>query len=375
MQPGSPATGKPALLGYAIASIAIVACSSKPSPPPPNPNDAGTAADVSIRDVGGDGRIADAGGSGPDLAGPDRGTPFTVAPRRGRIAVGDGFACALDAVGQIVCWGQGLSASAPAGGGFSFISAGISGVCAIDAIGAVVCWTRSNTISSTVDKGVPAPPFKEVVLGGDQNSEFACALRDGGQASCWRNQDLIPLPELTTVPSGPLFTRLSPGVSHVCGLQPNGLPVCWGRSGEPALSGVPSGPVTGDPSSVFGDIASGVLFSCALNLAGHPKCWGTTFFDTGFPALLSATEISAARSSVNDIVCTLLSDGVVRCVITGAAYPGPPDPSARYEEISVGVRHVCAVKLDQSVVCWSSQAPSAGTVSDVPAGLHVLPRL
>src|SRR5439155_10241499 len=93
-----------------------------------------------------DGLAADGAAGSPDgpaamdaldgaIAG-DSDAAANVAARRGRLALGEDFSCALDRQGRPICWGTVVASAVPARGGFTAISAGVRHVCARDQAGA-----------------------------------------------------------------------------------------------------------------------------------------------------------------------------------------------------------------------------------------------
>jgi hypothetical protein len=314
------------------------------------------------RDGGGLGGSGNgSGGSGG--AGSDAGQPPVMA-KRGRIAAGLDWTCAVAQDGTLVCWGTGISAAPPSGRTFSFVGAGQDSMCAVDSAGAVACWARSMTAIIAIDRTPPSGSIQQVAVGGSSTSEYGCALRATGEPACWRNNDLTAIPALTSPPASLRLREMAAGPRFACGVTLDGAAACWGIAGEAPLTGVPNGS--------FASVAVGEAYACAAETGGRPRCWGLApTFETSFGATAQVVQVAASRSHTTILTCGLLKDGRVFCARDGAPFPTPPAPVPSFEEIAVGDKHVCGVTVDRTVICWSD---TAGPITQVPAGLHVLPR-
>lgn len=113
-------------------------------------------------------------------------------------------------------------------------------------------------------------------------STTSCALRAGGEISCWGANDgqsangsvgfsaePIEVPGLTDV------RAISAGGHHTCALRDNGHVVCWGGIGFPAIGSrsVPS------PTDVRGltdtaAVVNGQSAACAISTRRIVRCWG-----------------------------------------------------------------------------------------------------
>lgn len=99
------------------------------------------------------------------------------------VAVGMFHACALDAEGEISCWGESDSGQLDApSGSFTSVALGDRHSCAVSVAGEIECW---GCASDSCDDGQATPPggsdFSLVVASLYQS----CALHDDGTASCW----------------------------------------------------------------------------------------------------------------------------------------------------------------------------------------------
>ena len=245
------------------------------------------------------------------------------------VAVGAGalHACALDAAGEVHCWGDdrfGQVSGAPPGA-FQSLSVGDVHACALGVDGAVACWgddgagqvSRAVGEASAVAAGVEhscavvdgevscwgaplgeAPSGTSVVCGQD----WACA-EQGDAWSCWGG---LSCQEEVCPPEG--IGALSLGDLHGCGLDGSGVPRCWDRSDSTLASLV--GQTTTPDVGGFVQVASGGYHSCAVSEQGNLACWGSNAFGQGeAPADLGITTLSAGR----DRTCGLVPGERVVC--------------------------------------------------------------
>jgi Regulator of chromosome condensation (RCC1) repeat len=282
--------------------------------------------------------------------------------KRGRLACGNDFTCALDGAGKVVCWGTVAAGAAPLEGGYTYVAAGYSHACAIGASGEIKCWNARGSGNDDVELDVPTGAFRQIAVGGDTTGDYACALDMAGAVRCWRSHTVAPRAVLTTPPAGAHLAAIDLSAGHACGLEAaNGRAVCWG---EPGLADLAA------PPSSFVDVGVGDAYSCGIANDGTLACWGTAPAATTFPTAFHGLAVAASTSGIVRLTCVLLDVGRVWCDAGGGAFPGAPDKSALFDELSVGVNHVCAVTRDDKVECWSEHASSA--VTEPPAGLTLL---
>ena len=122
-----------------------------------------------------------------------------VLVRHGSITAGDHHVCAVDAAGEVECWGKGGSGRlgvpddadrltpvvVPGLAGVAGVAAGADITCAWTVHGAVWCWggdERSNRPGDHRPRAVPGlDDIVQVVAGRDG----ACGLRHDGRVACW----------------------------------------------------------------------------------------------------------------------------------------------------------------------------------------------
>ena len=182
---------------------------------------------------GNDGDFGDGSGTGSDVpvaavsGGALAGVPL------GQIAVGDGYACALDKSGHAYCWGEGQYGQLGDG----------------------------NTNTSLV----PVPVDTSGVLAGQSLSQIAvneydtCAVSQVGAAYCWgdndsgqlgngssaEGSDIAVAVDTSGVLSGAQLAQIAVGEEHVCVADTAGGAYCWGDndSGQLGNGSTASSPV------------------------------------------------------------------------------------------------------------------------------------
>jgi alpha-tubulin suppressor-like RCC1 family protein len=155
--------------------------------------------------------------------------------------------------------------------------------CGLDTTNAAWCWggnqngqLGNGTMGGGLRDSVPLP-----VSGGlffsklSAEGGFACGIASG-DLYCWGRN--TPLP--TLVPGGLTWKAISVSPTHQCGLTADGTAYCWGED-EFGQTGV--GSTTGDlvlePTPVagglvFSAISAGTYHTCGLTLDGLAYCWG-----------------------------------------------------------------------------------------------------
>jgi alpha-tubulin suppressor-like RCC1 family protein len=265
------------------------------------------------------------GDASPPFADPNP-APVQLAGPALQISAFDETACAVDAHGNVACWGSngdyeivptfggGSPAPTPivAAATFTQISVG-SAACAVSTDHHVWCWGHplfGDLGRPATDGGVqdyaPAPvPGLDGVVQVASGSTAACALTTDGVAHCWGGSSngtsllgrgdvdagkFDPNPAPVVMPTGVTFTALVGHDNGFCALDASGAVWCWGHNydssdGISAADGGELYPIwvpTQVPSLAnIAQIASGAgaHHVCALDHAGHVECWGYNRYD------------------------------------------------------------------------------------------------
>ena len=195
-----------------------------------------------------------------------------------QISLGQQHSCALDELGQVLCWGDGRNGRLGTGNnqnrgvptyvvaeedvttplsGIAQISAGESHTCALTIEGEVKCWGKAASgrlghNSSSDDKNYPVS-----------------VVADNGLTT--------PLSDIVQV---------SAGHEHTCTLTSDGEVKCWGKAlsgrlGHNSSSGDKNYPISvvadnglTTPLSKIIQVSSGFNHTCALTSDGQVQCWG-----------------------------------------------------------------------------------------------------
>jgi len=291
--------------------------------------------------------------------------PADSASRIVSVALGNDFACALNARGGIVCWGANEYGQLGDG------------------------TTRRRTRPVAVKSG---ETFSAVALG----EGYSCALTREGRAFCWGKNDdpatlgtgdsterHVPTPVATSL----RFSRLSVGrEGSTCGIARDSLAYCWGlgiRAAQPDT--VFLRPTLVSARVKFRDVGVGDLYACGVTFGDDLYCWGQ--FAYGDATLSSAPTnpwpggrkfASISTSGFNlcgittaqQLLCWgnntfgLVGNGRVDTVTVRT--PTPILPSTRFRSVSVGSGGACAISAANQLYCWGNGVHGAGGYLQVP---------
>ncbi|MBA2544229.1 MAG: hypothetical protein H0V17_31585 [Deltaproteobacteria bacterium] len=288
------------------------------------------------------------------------------------ISVGGGFACALDELSDLWCWGNndfhqldpGDEPIVPAarriatGRKYQQVSAGRGHVCAISD-GQIYCWGANDR--GQISGGLPGDviePTRIETTGGPAawssvgaGFQSTCAIADDGRLFCWGRNDFGQLGNGGTVDAGaptPIRSDLTDwsvldlggGLffgQHACAVSASQGLFCWGGNGNFQLadaalvsSPVPVPVALPDVTS----LALGAYSSCAIS-AGDVYCWGFA----GAGSLGDPTVVVPDGSHALPVLATNLR--------------------GEWTEISAGEIIVCGLRSG-AVYCWGATRSGAG---------------
>jgi len=281
---------------------------------------------------------------------------------------------------------------------------------ATHAMAPIVLPTSAAGTSSPAAPASPPPPVASpaapattsrirVSVGG----RHSCLL-DGGRAFCWGGNDRGQLgTNSTTRLSAPLapvggtdFVALASGMSHSCGLSPEGTAWCWGDNDAGQLGdGTTSSRDT--PTRVggrheFRAIAAGNAFGCALDTDDAAWCWGSDASgQLGDRA--SGSQVTPVRVAGGHRFTTLSAGWTFACALDGndrawcwgsndsgelgdsgtvnQRIPVPVRGGHEFTALAAGSAHACGIASDGSAWCWGSD--SNGQLGDGGTGSRALP--
>ena len=328
----------------------------------------------------------------------------------------DTHTCALTAEGKAYCWGMNqhgqlgnnsttnsstpVAVQMPAGVSFQSIAAGVFHTCALATTGHAYCWGANGYgqlgNNSTTDSRTPAAvqmpagvSFQSIAA----DYYHTCALTAEGKAYCWgmnlygqlgnnsTADSLIPLavssagvnvpvdqsasrlykwnnavqpgtplaatnavatlPEVgssfrirvgLTAAGNKTLQPITAGVVHTCALTTEGKAYCWGQGGNGQLgnnsttkSSIPA--AVQMPAGVsFQSIVANGFHTCALTTEGKAYCWGWNGYGQLGNNSTADSRIPAAVQM--------------------------PAGVARFQSITAGNYHTCALTTEGKAYCW-----------------------
>jgi alpha-tubulin suppressor-like RCC1 family protein len=200
--------------------------------------------------------------------------------------------------------------------------------------------------------------------------------------SCSDNGPDLPtfLTKPTQINGTRTFVDLSLGDFHSCGLQADGQVFCWGLNTQgQSGNGVPGGTGSNVPrviigGALFSSISAGGNHTCGINVDKTTMCWGNNVggqlgvgsnIDKFEPAPITGGHLFIQVSaSTFGHTCGLKANGEVWCwgvndngqlgtgnlitqnvaVLVGGG--------VKFTSISSGGAHTCGISADSSVYCW-----------------------
>jgi alpha-tubulin suppressor-like RCC1 family protein len=245
-------------------------------------------------------------------------------------------------------------------------------------------------------RNTPAPvignkTFVDLALG----DFHSCALQANGEAFCWgvnsqgQSANGITGDETTSLPlvvlGGFIFSSLTAGGSHTCGIQTSGVPVCWGNNQGGQL-GVGNTVARAEPTPIVGQLAfiqlsaSTFAHTCGILGNGDAYCWGFgelgrlgdgTAAQRNSPALVVGGIAFTSITAGGGHSCGLTANGTAYCWGynehgqvgdgTNANRPSPVTVATtlKFKQIAAGLTHTCALDLQGNPYCWGDNVAAA----------------
>ncbi len=251
-------------------------------------------------------------------------TRIPVAVAGGRrfrqVRAGHFHTCAVNPFNVAFCWGRNSNGQlgdntttnrrtpVRVNGGLAFrrvLPAGFH-TCGVTTVDLAYCWGRNEDgqlgDETTIQKFKPRAvdgghSFSQVwtgaFVGGGGNS-VSCAVDTDNRAFCWGDNRIGAVGDGTSgfgvirirptaVLGGLLFSMVSTGGAHTCGITTTSLAYCWGSDGNFQL-GDGNGQVNdrSTPGAVVGGhrfraITTGTLHTCGITVTDQAYCWGINF--------------------------------------------------------------------------------------------------
>jgi alpha-tubulin suppressor-like RCC1 family protein len=316
---------------------------------------------------------------------------------------------------------------------FAMVSSGELYACGVTTAGTAYCWggdfggDLGNGMIATLDClscGESNTPmlvssgltFATVTAEGSHT----CGVTTGGKAYCWGDNSYgetgnnSPDSSITTpvpVSGGLVFSQLSAGYRHTCGVATSGVAFCWGANftgqlGNDNTTNSPI-PVIVSGGLKFVSVSGGFDHTCGVTTGGAAYCWGLNIASelgdgtTTGPQQCSSEPCSTTPSAVASGLtfasvsagaggfhsCGLTPSGSAYCwgdnargelgngTTTSSATPVAVAGGLTFREVSAGYRHTCGVTKEDVAYCWGDNYSGnlgTGTQNDALSPTPVL---
>ncbi|MBA2639025.1 MAG: hypothetical protein H0U77_03310 [Nocardioidaceae bacterium] len=259
--------------------------------------------------------------------------------------------CGLVSDGSVRCWGidECTNNTPRPWEQLTQISLGIGQGCGLRPDGTLLCWNCDH-FDEEVRRETPPGVFLRVEVG----AGAACAQDAAGILTCWGVDFVVGTP-----PPGPVLD-FALDANATAAVLPDGSIIAWG---DAALWGDDSPPV----GVVFSNISMGRRHACGLDTTGLAWCWGDSQNLSPFPP--APPGVWAQIETFNDASCVIDDLGTVSCWY---GYPSvsfslweSQRPAVPFAQLGLGEWDGCGVTLTGEAYCWGGD-PSVETWLDVP---------
>ncbi len=254
-----------------------------------------------------------------------------------RVRVGAKHACASDAAGDVVCWGDdsaGQVSDLPDDLVSTELGLGGDVSCAVDEPTTVRCW--GDQTFAPLGPSDDTLNYDTLGVGADHGCALDTRATVPPTASCWGDDS-----DGQATPPAEFLGQIGVGVDFTCGLEANGEVHCWGSDADGVVSGAPT-------TAGHRDLAVGDRHACAIDIARDELiCWGANdegqLDGTGrsFRVLFAGLGITCGGDDVELITCW-----------GGTPEQQPPPDVYQWLSLSGESRNGCGIKGDAELICW-----------------------
>ncbi len=198
----------------------------------------------------------------------------------------------------------------------------------------------SDTLASAAPPGPPPTIEPTVFTEVSSGEEHGCGLTVEGAVKCWGSDESGQ----ATSPDG-TFLQISAGNWTNCGVKADHSITCWGKNDYNLVSAHPTG-------TNFAQVSVGLMVACGLKGDKTVVCWGDKG-DGRLVAQSGMTQISAGQWHT----CGIRTDGSIYCWGDdgGTGRTKPPVLSAgTWTQVSAAAWHTCGVSSNGEAVCWGN---------------------
>jgi alpha-tubulin suppressor-like RCC1 family protein len=265
------------------------------------------------------------------------------------------------------------------------------------------CWGSSDwgQLGNGTNSGTdtcnthPCNPRPTAVSGGlrfrhvSAGDQFTCGLTTGDRVYCWGRNESGQLGDGTTttarlapvaVAGGRSFRSVRAGGAHTCAIATSRAAFCWGRNNSGQLGDGTTTqrltPVRVSRALIWFQLTGGQLHTCGVTTDDHAYCWGDnrsgrlgdgTTVKKLKPTAISGGFLVRQVEAGFDHTCAVavteyraycwgsnyagqLGDGTTITRLTPMAVAG----DRRFDNLSAGTAHTCAVTRGHRGVCWGA---------------------